>query len=854
MRKPILILIALILGFAPVRAQESIKIYLPVIFKAGPDMTLDNQFRLIQPVDSSNFTLNPSGETTSNFSAVSSATVTRVTTYAKYGLYSYEVVAAVAGRGIQLTLSALTNVEHFVTVRIRGNPHLQATIGSATKPLVLIEKIDDYWSLYGAAFSKAQANGQTAVQITVTKPGTFYLDGAQVEPLPYWTTYIDGTQEGCEWLGVAHAAISQRSASSRAGGRSLDFFEEYKFFIEKVVGAGAATRKVGVDSYATLPGGELNNVKVQSREFTIIGRFVADTEPELHEMRQALEAELIETTYPNSQPFRLRFNGAKVQKEIAANYQSGLEGDLAAFYGKFSADGETWVRNTHFTEKVAIQVLATDPFWYEVGESAALLDTNDSATFRTVAARLRSTGQWSALGPPNAAGTYTHVRAFAEDATYIYIGGEFLNFDNIANADYIVRYNKQAGIYSALGTGTNDRVNALVIGPDGALYAGGTFTLAGGVADTARIAKWNGSAWSALSTGANNTVLALAIGHDGTLYAGGGFTLMSGVANTANIAKWNGSAWTALGTGMNSLVWALAIMPNGDLVAGGDFTLASGVANTAYIARWNGSAWTALGTGMNSTVDALAVSSTGLLYAGGAFATAGGVTVNQIAQWNGTSFSAMSGGMSPAGANVVYTLAIGTDGVLYAGGTFTAAGSVTLADKVARWNGYAWSHLDVDLPGTPIVYAAFASKYIDPVVRQQYDIFLGFDTTGTGNFVGLTEVENEGSVPTYPKIIYYRSGGTSAIIETLKNERTGKELLFNYSLLDNETLTIDLTPTNKSIVSSFFGDRLDAVLANSDFGSWSLLKGDNDITSFVAVAGSPTVSAYMLWRESYSSY
>ena len=177
-----------------------------------------------------------------------------------------------------------------------------------------------------------------------------------------------------------------------------------------------------------------------------------------------------------------------------------------------------------------------------------------------------------------------------------------------------------------------------------------------------------------------------------------------------------------------------------------------------------------------------------------------------------------------------------------------------MADSIARWNNYTFAHLDTTLPGIATVYAVLASKYSDPVIKQKYDLFLGFDTTGTGNFAGLTEVENEGSVPAYPKIIYFRSGGTSAIIETLKNERTGKELLFNYSLLDNETLTIDLMPTNKSIVSSFFGDRLDAVLANSDFGSWSLLKGDNDVTSFVATVGSPTVSAYMLWREAYSGY
>jgi hypothetical protein len=88
----------------------------------------------------------------------------------------------------------------------------------------------------------------------------------------------------------------------------------------------------------------------------------------------------------------------------------------------------------------------------------------------------------------------------------------------------------------------------------------------------------------------------------------------------------------------------------------------------------------------NSFVIALAVSGSDL-YAGGDFTTAGGTTVNRIAKWNGSAWSALGTGMNAS----VYELVVsGSD--LYAGGDFTTAGGVT-ANRIAEWNGSAWSAL-----------------------------------------------------------------------------------------------------------------------------------------------------------------
>ena len=205
--------------------------------------------------------------------------------------------------------------------------------------------------------------------------------------------------------------------------------------------------------------------------------------------------------------------------------------------------------------------------------------------------------------------------------------------------------------------GIEGPVQALAVYDDGtgeALYIGGEFTTAGGVTVNG-IAKWDGATWSALNgpsdTGVTGLIRSMVVHDDGSgpaLYAGGYFATAGGV--TVNgIAKWNGTEWSSLagpsGTGVYGGVRALAVYDDGSgeaLYAGGNFSSAGGVWASS-IAKWNGTEWSALAgpsdTGTNGWVVALAVYDDGsgvALYAGGSFTAAGGVTVNRIAKWNGT--------------------------------------------------------------------------------------------------------------------------------------------------------------------------------------------------------------------------
>ncbi|MGW8250462.1 MAG: hypothetical protein ACWGO1_07450, partial [Anaerolineales bacterium] len=66
-----------------------------------------------------------------------------------------------------------------------------------------------------------------------------------------------------------------------------------------------------------------------------------------------------------------------------------------------------------------------------------------------------------------------------------------------------------------------------------------------------KYARWDGSSWSALGGGANDEVRALAA-RDGTLYAGGYFSVAGGVS-ARGVAQWDGSSWSSLGTGVGSM-------------------------------------------------------------------------------------------------------------------------------------------------------------------------------------------------------------------------------------------------------------------------------------------------------------
>src|SRR5262249_40848973 len=130
-----------------------------------------------------------------------------------------------------------------------------------------------------------------------------------------------------------------------------------------------------------------------------------------------------------------------------------------------------------------------------------------------------------------------------------------------------------------------------------------------------------------------------------------------------------------------------------------------------YLARWNGNNWIGVND-LNAPVFALATfvedgpgGDSPVLIVGGFPTQAGLVPVNRIARWNGQAWSALGDGFDGG----VYSLAIfDEDGegpnppALFAAGDLIHSGNTTV-NHVARWDGQAWSALGSGIDGA--VYA-----------------------------------------------------------------------------------------------------------------------------------------------------
>ena len=182
----------------------------------------------------------------------------------------------------------------------------------------------------------------------------------------------------------------------------------------------------------------------------------------------------------------------------------------------------------------------------------------------------------------------------------MYVGGNFHEAGGVS-VHSIARWDGEQ--WSALGEGVFGVVRALAVYDDGrgpALYAAGNFQTAGGVT-AERIARFNGVQWSSVGGVADGEIFDLEVLEapfdDGeVLYAGGLFSLAGGVGANS-VARYNGAFWTPLGEGVGTFFQPVRAVTGFDdglgdgtaLFAGGSFTTAGGIPS-ARIAKWTGCA------------------------------------------------------------------------------------------------------------------------------------------------------------------------------------------------------------------------------------------------------------------------
>ncbi|MBI1304105.1 MAG: hypothetical protein GC172_10000 [Phycisphaera sp.] len=304
----------------------------------------------------------------------------------------------------------------------------------------------------------------------------------------------------------------------------------------------------------------------------------------------------------------------------------------------------------------------------------------------------------------------------------VYVGGSFTTIGGVAAPRIVKVARDKAGTleFTPLGTGLSNAECYALASFQGSLYAAGYFDLAGGVPGTAKLARWDGSAWNSIGAQLelfSNQLWGLTVWNSGqgdNLYIAGNFQNIGGTS-ASYIARYDGKAFHALGTtpiagNVPLIIFTSHVHDDGTgpaLYVGGRFTSIDGVA-ASRIARWNGTSWSAVGSGVTGSgvspsINTMVTFDDGTgpaLYVGGqTFVTAGGVPANRVAKWDGKNWSAVGDGFANG---IVWKLAVYNDGTgdaLYAFGTFTASGATPI-NRMAKWNGTSWEQWGGGANGT----------------------------------------------------------------------------------------------------------------------------------------------------------
>lgn len=810
---------------------------------------------VISPEAGTNLVVNPIAGTTGNFAKYGASVVSIATTAARFGYTCFAITPAGTSQGSFFALTTATNTTHYASAYVRGTitGSIRATMdsGSNFNTCSVIGGHAGAWVRYGVAIPPAQATGSGWVAFLDTaNDGAIAIDGVQVEANTHPTTFICGDNSGLyRWNGLRHASSSIRDAQERSGGDERDLFDFYGITVRpSFSGVGMPPIQNNIQSMALQPGALLQSQKVLPREivldFSINAINTAASWVNLHRSRQQLLNLIKPDATRGIQPFTLRYTGTAGAGAAATS----------PLYAKFTyADGLRFNGvQSGFLEEPSVRCLATDPFWYEDNQEVAALTIQKSISPAANILQKKYGEGWTSPGNGVTTGAGGVFALLVDKNETLYAGGYFYTMNGVSNTTGIAYWDNSA--WYALGAGINGVVRTLSLLPDNSIVAGGNFTTAAGGAGTGYVAQWKAGTWTSQGgglQGASNGVYSSCIGPDGALYVGGDFTTAGGVAGTSRIAKWYQGAWSSLGSGTTSgYVYALVAGKDGAIYAGGDFNAIGGVTGTTGLAKWNGTQWVNIGAivGSSPFISGLVCAQDGTIYAGGKFYTIGGISANNVAGYSGSSFFALSGGFNGQLSGNNCLSMIGNVLLACASPLATTAGSVPI-NGLAQWNGAVWSRYDVDYP------SGTANSVYQFTRNRAGTIYSGFFTTGTAYGSEVTSVVPNCSEAIFPNIWFLgpTTAGTTAGLVAIENQTSSEKLYFNYNLQGGETIALNLTPNNKTMISDWYGTVFGQPMSGSDVAAFHLLPTTNTIACYISGRATTTsgTAAIMSWTPTH---
>ena len=802
------------------------------------------KFYIVVPQAATNLVINPTPyRATTGYTAVT-GTIAASDVYTRRGPGCIEVTPTTAESGVYFGTVSVTNTENYVfSCDVKGEDgkamRLRVEDAGGTYTYEETFNATGYWQRKEVTFTAEETASDYRLYVlrdATTGTTVFHVDGFQFEEGTKATTFFSGDTKGFGkaplefyWGGTPHASVSYRTADTRAGGALLDI-EDYAYEI-------IATAGLGMGNYAQIynelaSGGAYYQKHIRKpRNFSLILHYHGNNPGDLHDARNTI-LEAVRPDYTGyEQPLIIRYQGEDISGDEATNPV-----DIVCI-PQFSHQDLPF-EPINNRDVLNFTVLAS--YLQGAYKEGKELDLNIELTDANYFIMRDKTGVWSI---PNNAGSGIANSVFdLEEANNgdVIIGAYGVNHGGVAEADYLCKWTGSA-IESVTGSADfNSYVFALDIDASGNIYICGEFTGAGD-ANGNRIVKWDGTNLSSLGTGlsgASVRIRSMAIEpNTGYVYVAGDFTEIGGVAGTANIAYWDGTAWNALATGLNDTVEQIKFSPDGKLYAVGSFTNADGV-NGDFLCYWDGSAFHMVGdTELIGNPCTLAFDSFGRLYIGAISYTniGGNPNADFIARWNGSSWENLGTGMNQSVTNIEVF-----DDVVYAMGFFTEAGGVPVYD-VAKWENGAWKPLSIGL----------GSGSVNKVLKTKSgDFYIGYSGSGTVYGASQATVTNTGNTNVYPTIEVTGAGILQTIENvTTGKSITFNDL----NLQEGETVTLKLDPIDIQMTSTWAGrgNLLKYINPGSDLGQFYLRPGDNYIAFFMPSGTTTETKAYIYWTPKF---
>lgn len=794
------------------------------------------------PVEKTNLVTNPSFERgTQGWGTLQAGTIGTTSAFQQFGAWSGSVAPTSNGTAgaIGPTFTAANGSAYTFSAYVRGQngiPYRLAIGDSSGVNFVGSTTFTGGGTWHRYVGSYTEGAGATR-RMVLTKnsdadTGAIYIDGAQVE-LGSLTTYLDGDQEGCYWLGQPHLYTSLRSGTSRAGG-SVVALADLGLKPNETPGAGVPPMETLSQSFALDPGAEFLNQRASERPFTLTCTPLSGTtQQDYHRVRRNLIMALKPDTVEPQSPARLWYTGGLGTVQIDAVLDSGFGvGD----------------RESPMTENVAIRFIAHDPYWYATTQQGTSLTGRVGIGSANNLVARDALGRWGTLGA-NGSTVDGEVRALAYSNGTVIIGGAFGSTAG-TRSGALSFYSEASLAFGTFG-GTVENstgIRAVTVDADGTIYFGGGFSNISGLSNTRFVARYSGGFATITGGTTNNQVYDFAW-QGGTLAIGGQFTGVSGTT-TGGLALWTRSGYGSTSNGtINAQIFGVAVGLNRTIYVAFQATGANVAGTSAnHIAQYFGS-WGTMGVGMDTTGagnNTVTVGPNGVVYAGGEFQNAGGGTAVNVAQWNGVQWFAMGSGIGGDTAGVIVVNKMVADqntGDVYAVTQAAAnSGPLNFPDNMARWNGYRWLPLDVDLPG-----AGIDTILLTPA-RTMY---IGGAFTGTAQVAGVAQIVNSGMADVYPIFKARNSSAGTITLYQLVNTLTGAGLYFDLRLEIGEEVTLVTEPGNRSFTSSFRGNIFSSIIPGSNLADFALKAGTNYLSFF---ADSGSVAASVFWTPRGDSF